>query len=503
MAACPVSVGNVIAGKYLVESIIGEGGMGVVVAARHLELEQRVAIKFLLPAIAEQELAAQRFRREARAAARIRGEHVCRVLDVGSLEAGVPFMVMEYLEGCDLAAELTRRKRLPIEEIVDYVLQACEALAEAHAAGIVHRDLKPGNLFLSNSADGSRRIKVLDFGVSKFLVESGSGSPALTKTSSLVGSPIYMAPEQFDGSKRVDERTDIWALGIVLYELATGITPFESETIAQLISSVLHAKPMSFAEHGLIVPDGFEAIVERALAKQPDDRFASVSELAQALVPYGPTHASLRASRVSRLLPSVPRHSSRHSGVPMPSRTPNPKNRTPPDGSKSEPDKPPSMPRGPTPNDWEMSRTRVDGRTQARRVGVVALALLVPLGGFFGYRAFRAPEPAVSVSANVPAPPAPEVGAGKLEVAPEGPAAVAPTSDPTAETSAAPAPVEPEPAAAAAVPAPARPAAPAAVRPRAAAPARPAETPAKPAPSAAPKPLPAEPPGLSDFGGRR
>ncbi|MDQ2647387.1 MAG: serine/threonine protein kinase, partial [Myxococcota bacterium] len=304
MAVCPVSVGDSIAGKYIVESVIGEGGMGVVVAARHVELDQRVAIKFLLPAIAEQELAAQRFRREARAAAKIRGEHVCRVLDVGSLEQGVPYMVMEYLDGCDLAQELTRRQRLPIDEVVDYVLQACEALAEAHAAGIVHRDLKPGNLFLAMAADGTRRIKVLDFGVSKFLIESGSGSPALTKTSSLVGSPIYMAPEQFDGSKRVDERTDIWALGIVLYELVTGTTPFEAETIAQLISAVLHSKPMPLAERGVYAPDGFEAVIERALSKQSADRWSSVSELATALVPYGPTHASLRASRVSRLLPA-------------------------------------------------------------------------------------------------------------------------------------------------------------------------------------------------------
>ena len=325
MALSPVNVGDLIAGKYLVESVIGEGGMGIVVAARHLELEQRVAIKFLLPAIAEQELAAQRFRREARAAARIRGEHVCRVLDVGSLEQGVPYMVMEYLDGCDLAAELMRRGRLPVEEVVDYVLQACEALAEAHTAGIVHRDLKPGNLFLAGAADGTRRIKVLDFGVSKFLMESASGAPALTKTSSLIGSPIYMAPEQFDGSKRVDERTDIWALGIVMYELSTGATPFEAETIAQLISGVLHSKPLPFSHHNLIVPEGFEELVERALSKEPQDRFASVAELATALVPYGPIHASLRASRVSRLLPAATQgqRMSHRPPIATPSRAPN------------------------------------------------------------------------------------------------------------------------------------------------------------------------------------
>jgi serine/threonine protein kinase len=494
MAACPVSVGDLIADKYVVESVIGEGGMGVVVAARHLELDQRVAIKFLLPAIAEQELAAQRFRREARAAAKIRGEHVCRVLDVGSLEQGVPYMVMEYLDGCDLAQELTRRQRLPVEEVVDYVLQACEALAEAHSAGIVHRDLKPGNLFLAMSADGTRRIKVLDFGVSKFLMEFGSASPALTKTSSLVGSPIYMAPEQFDGSKRVDERTDIWALGIVLYELVTGTTPFEAETIAQLISSVLHAKPMPLAERGVFVPDGFEAIIEKALSKQSTDRFSSVSELAVALVPYGPTHASLRASRVSRLLPAASGRASRPS-LPATSRPPS-LGPAAPTEFDTDPNKPRSSPRAPTPNGWEMTQKPV--RSRAARVGLAALALLVPLGAALWYRQTRIEEPA-SANVNAAQPAAPAVPdprpADTVSVAPERAAPVAPPASDSAQP-----PVAGGVAASASSVAAAAPVAPVARPPVWHAP---AARPATPKPNESARPAAQQPPGLSDFGGRR
>src|SRR5688500_4451427 len=226
MPGPPIGVGDRIADKYVVESIIGEGGMGLVVAARHVELDQRVAIKLLLPAIAELGTAAERFRREARSAARIRSDHVCRVLDVGSLPSGVPYLVMEHLEGCDLATELERRTRLPVAEAIEWVLQACEGLAEAHSVGIVHRDLKPANLFLARRSDGSKRIKLLDFGVSKALDDSGAGQHKLTQTSTLVGSPLYMSPEQLSSSRDVDVRTDIWALGAVLHELLSGKPPF-------------------------------------------------------------------------------------------------------------------------------------------------------------------------------------------------------------------------------------------------------------------------------------
>ncbi|MET0387404.1 MAG: serine/threonine-protein kinase, partial [Polyangiales bacterium] len=306
MTTPPVGIGEVVAGKYVIEHTIGEGGMGVVFAARHGELDRRVAIKFLLPEFAEQGMAAERFRREARAAARMRGEHVCRVLDVGTHQTGVPFRVMEFLEGRDLASELARRGRLPIEEAVSYVLEACEALAEAHAAGIVHRDLKPANLFLETRTDGSRRVKVLDFGVSKSLLELKNGHGTLTRTSSLVGSPLYMSPEQLDSARDVDPRADVWALGVVLFELLTGSTPFHGETIAQLVAAVLMDAPVRMLELPVVLPQPLIEVLQLALAKQREKRYASVAELARGLAPFATPSARLSIDRVCRLLEGRP-----------------------------------------------------------------------------------------------------------------------------------------------------------------------------------------------------
>jgi serine/threonine protein kinase len=283
----PVALGQVIANKYQVEGVLGEGGMGVVVSAWHMGLEQRVAIKLLLSHMRDQEGSAlERFQREARAAARIRSEYVCRVLDTGSLDDGTPFLVMEYLEGADLSDELMRRGRFDVPEAVRYVREACLALIEAHQAGVIHRDLKPANLFLVQRPDGSRSIKVVDFGVSKSISRSGTPHLTLTKTSSLVGSPIYMSPEQLNSSKDVDGRTDIWALGTILYELVTGRTPFFGETIPQLVNAVLNTEPVGFSALGITAPAGLEEVARRALSKQRDGRFATARELYEALGPY-------------------------------------------------------------------------------------------------------------------------------------------------------------------------------------------------------------------------
>jgi len=186
--AASVSVGEILAGKYRIDRVLGAGGMGVVVAAHHLQLDERVAIKFLLPEMLAQQDAVMRFSREARAAVKIKSEHVARVTDVGTLETGAPYMVMEYLEGIDLA-ELVRRGPLPITQAVDFVLQACEAIAEAHALGIVHRDLKPANLFLATLPGGVQSVKVLDFGISKLTGLSASGGQdSATRTKALMGS---------------------------------------------------------------------------------------------------------------------------------------------------------------------------------------------------------------------------------------------------------------------------------------------------------------------------
>ena len=300
----PVAIGDLIAGKYEVERVLGEGGMGVVLAAHHRELDRKVAIKLLLPELAAVGMAAERFRREARASARIRGEHVCQVIDVGSLDNGVPYMVMEYLEGHDLATELELRGKLPYAEAVSYVLQACDAVAAAHAEGVIHRDLKPANLFLERCADGSRRIKVLDFGVSKSLLETHSGASALTQTSNLLGSPLYMSPEQLDSAKGADARSDIWSLGVVLYELISGKTPFDGESIAQLVTAVLQATPRSLHEHTPDVPAQLEAVVERTLRRPREERFRNVAELALALKPFAARQPALQhVARMSSLQP--------------------------------------------------------------------------------------------------------------------------------------------------------------------------------------------------------
>jgi len=299
MAEAPVREGDVLAGKYRIERVLGVGGMGVVVAATHLQLDQRVALKFLLPDAMQDGAVVARFAREARAAAKIQSEHVARVIDVGTLESGSPYMVMEYLQGRDLSDVLVERKVFPAEEAVGFVLQACEAIAEAHAASIVHRDLKPANLFLAERADKRAIVKVLDFGISK---SSGKGEDAsLTKTSALMGSPLYMSPEQMVSSKHVDARCDIWALGIILYEFVTGSPPFLAETVTEIIAQILQLQPKPPHEVNGVAPD-LSNIILRCLEKEPAKRYQNVGELAMALSPFAPKAQRQSAERVSRVL---------------------------------------------------------------------------------------------------------------------------------------------------------------------------------------------------------
>ena len=296
----PVAIGELVANKYRVERVLGRGGMGVVVAAMHEQLAQRVAIKMLLPEAEASSNALARFTREARAAATIRGEHVARVLDVGELPGGAPYIVMEYLEGRDLAQTVAERGTLSPEEAVSFVLQACEAIAEAHAAGIIHRDLKPSNIFVTTGPDGSPLIKVLDFGISKALLASGAEGQ-LTTTSSFVGSPVYSPPEQLVRAHDVDARADIWSLGTILFEILGGRPPFIGDSVMHVASKIFNDLPTPLQEVRPDLPPELCAVVMRCLRKRPEDRFPDVSALAQALAPFAPTH-SVSAERIARIV---------------------------------------------------------------------------------------------------------------------------------------------------------------------------------------------------------
>ncbi|HYQ02444.1 MAG TPA: serine/threonine-protein kinase [Polyangiaceae bacterium] len=297
----PIAVGQVVAQKYRVDRFIGQGGMGVVVAGFHLELDQPVAIKFLLAESGLQSEGAERFRREARAAAKIHSEHVARVFDIGLLDERVPYMVMELLHGNELEIEMERRGALPVGEAVGYLLQAIDAVAEAHSAGIVHRDLKPTNLFLAQRADGSRIVKVLDFGISKSLGTGRQSEVALTRTAAFVGSPLYMSPEQMRSARDVDARADVWALGAILYAMVTGQLPHPGNSLPEVCLAVMNNPPRPLRDFIASVPEALEAIVLKCLAKEPAQRYASVAELAEQLLPFAPEW-HLVVERATRLL---------------------------------------------------------------------------------------------------------------------------------------------------------------------------------------------------------
>jgi serine/threonine-protein kinase len=293
-----VQIGEVLAGKYRVDRVLGEGGMGVVVAAHHLQLDTRVAIKFLLPAMLSAPEAVARFTREARAASKITSEHVARVRDVGTLDTGAPYMVMEFLDGGDLAAWLQQRGRLDVGQAVDFVLQASEAIAEAHSLGIVHRDLKPANLFCLQRADGLLSIKVLDFGISKV---SDANDGSVTKTTAVMGSPLYMSPEQMTSSRDVDHRTDIYSLGVILFELLTGAVPFRGDSFPEICVKIATQPAPPLRSFRPEAPEALDAVVKRCLEKDRTKRFGSIGELAQALAPFAPEGSFTNAARISRV----------------------------------------------------------------------------------------------------------------------------------------------------------------------------------------------------------
>lgn len=320
--------GDVIAGKYRVEGIVGSGGMGIVVSALHLQLGQKVAIKVLSVASLEsdrQEEARARFLREGQAAARLTSDHVVRIYDVGTTDAGEPFMVMELLRGDDLATILDRSGPAPVDVAIDYIVQACDAVGEAHTHGIVHRDLKPSNLFVSKRNDGRISVKVLDFGISKAVVpgsEHFEGS--LTATRTIVGSPYYMSPEQVRDAKRVDTRTDLWSMGMILYELLTGEPAFNADTLPGICAAIAADPAPGIRDKRPEIPEEVEQIVLRCLEKDPAKRFQTVAELVEALEPFLPragSPASIQYLALGSLLAArdAPRHSPNQETIDQPS----------------------------------------------------------------------------------------------------------------------------------------------------------------------------------------
>jgi serine/threonine-protein kinase len=301
-AAAIPDIGTILDGKFRIDGVLGNGGMAVVLAATHLQLEQRVAIKLLLPECAENPEVVARFLVEGRAASKIRSEHVVRVIDVG-VDGERPYLVMEYLDGVDLNALIARDGPLPSALAVDYLLQACEAIAEAHVSGIVHRDLKPANLFLTHRADGAASVKVLDFGISKILRPRNSGLAAHeTSPLLLMGSPHYMSPEQMKSARSVDQRSDLWSLGAILHELVAGTPPFDGSTITALCAAIMTEEPPVLSSLRAGLGPELDAVVRRCLEKEPADRFANVAEFAAALAPLGSEAARDSALCIARVL---------------------------------------------------------------------------------------------------------------------------------------------------------------------------------------------------------
>jgi eukaryotic-like serine/threonine-protein kinase len=411
-----LSEGTVVLGKYCVDSVIGVGGMGEVVRASHLYLDQTVAIKTMLPEHAKNHATVARFLREAQANVRLRSEHIVRVLDVGTLPGGPPFFVMEYLEGNDLNQILAHHGPQPANVVCDLMQQACVGLAEAHSMGIVHRDIKPSNFFVTQRPDGSMLLKILDFGISKEDVPV----EALTSTQTVMGTPIYMAPEQMKSGRRADARSDIWSMGVVMYQLIQGDLPFSGETYADLVLKVGTEDP---APMTVEVPGPLKDIILRCMARDPADRHQTVAKLAVLLAPFSsdPANAAQIATRTARTFVQGSIRGPRQTSTPLapalltPLPTPvlNVRPNEPPPSelppSESSPSDPPVIPPGQEP-------TR-----QAPRFPIWVVASMFVVGGLGGLALGHAmrdevPGSAKSPSVEVPSPVAEPIAAPRSAI---------------------------------------------------------------------------------------
>ena len=413
-----------IAGKYRVLRVLGEGGMGIVYEAEHVALRERVAIKILHKKRSTDSEISRRFVSEARTSVKIKSDAVARVLDVGTTDDGMPFMVMEKLEGEDLGALIDRAGALTVEQAVDFMLQACEAVAAAHAVGIVHRDLKPSNLFVAEDSAGELHMKVLDFGISKVFDDAPDSERAVTTTSAVLGSPGYMSPEQMRASRDVDARSDVWALGMILWESIAGVPMYAGKTYPEICAKVLGGHFLRLAAIGVTAPLPLEEAIQRALALAPDDRFANVAEFAAAMAPFGPRESDIRVSRIANLA------------------------RAPSDRQRRTPSLRPPVELSPTvpalPTTGAPSRSQTEGpvakdasatqRTSNRRIAVYAL-LAAAIAGVV----VLAVRPGPTHPASVVQPPIPTTAATPIaSSAPPTPAPSAPASSATPQATHAP-----------------------------------------------------------------
>jgi serine/threonine protein kinase/TPR repeat protein len=420
-------LGDVILDKYELTRIIGEGGMGTVFAARHRGFDQLVALKFLKPTLLDNLEVVERFTREARAARRIQSDHVARVDDVDSA-GGVPFIVMEYLTGSDLARILADRGQLPITESADLLMQACEAIAEAHTLGIVHRDLKPANLFVTRARDGLPFVKVLDFGISK---STGASDPSVTANEAFLGSPGYMSPEQITSAGDVDLRSDVWSLGVILYEMLTGARPFTGETSLAISSAITRGKYPRPSDTRPAISRELEGLIADTLKVEPDERIRTVQDFAKRLARFGTDAATFSLGRITRLASGA-------NGEPEP----------PPPAAP----KPPPKDAAETPTDAGVGTTTgaaplaetMPGRSAWRRVVVIgalaAAAGIAALAPRLRPATRASSEPATPVASAAPSESA--AATAQAPATPPASAAAAPDPDPAAAVAAAPS-VEP------------------------------------------------------------
>ncbi len=335
-----IVTGAILDGKYLIGRVIGSGAVGIVFEAKNVELDETVAIKCLRPEMLVDKAMVGRFAREAKAAAAIKSEYVATVHDVGTSDGGVPYIVMEYLDGKDLGTYVAETGTIGPRTAVEYMLQVCEALAVAHSKGIVHRDIKPENLLLTERAGGMRIVKVLDFGISKTALTGSifQNELPIVKTVNLMGTPLYMSPEQVRVSSSVDVRSDIWSLGMVTYEILTGQTAFAGQSITEICAAILEHTPTPIEVHRNDLPSGLVEVVTKCLQKDVSKRYQNIAELALALMPFGPKRTRLNVERAVAVLqgsgqldPSVRVHSTappgtheiQHTPIPRPPSVPN------------------------------------------------------------------------------------------------------------------------------------------------------------------------------------